>query len=350
MAALGNEDFDAVAGAVGENFFQEGAAIEIDGDMEIARLVGGIEVDLLEQRGEKLAGREDFLIFPVEIAAINHAAGAKVEEIDAEERRLGVPGEDVRIVAHGCGHLLAFFDFFESSEQVAEGGGFFKALFVGGTLHALGEASAELGLATVEKEADVAGGLGVAFVGDKSRHARAVAAVDVIFEAGAFVGAHEVHGAGGHLEPFVDELDDAIREAGGEVWAEVERAVFFEAAGDVYAREFLGGGEFDIGVGLVVAEKDVEAGLILLDEIVFKGEGFAFVVDDDVVEAGCFVHERGGFGVERTGVGKVGADAGAKRDGHADVDHGSLRVAEEIHSGLGRKRLGFLFQVVHGAE
>jgi len=65
----------------------------------------------------------------------------------------------------------------------------------------------------------------------------------------------------------MDEVHEAVREVAGEVGAEVGGSIFAEAAGDVNSRVFLGG-ELDVGVGFIVAKKDVEAGLPLLDEVV----------------------------------------------------------------------------------
>ena len=61
-------------------------------------------------------------------------------------------------------------------------------------------------------------------------------------------------------------------------------AVLLQAAGNVDAGVPLIG-ELDIRVGFVVAQQDVEARLVLLDEIVFEGECLFFVVDQDVVDS-----------------------------------------------------------------
>ena len=75
-----------------------------------------------------------------------------------------------------------------------------------------------------------------------------------------------MHGA---PEMFVDEMDHAPGQAGREVGAVINRAVFFQAAGYVDARKFFEGGVADVGIGFVVAEQDVEFWFVLLDEIIF---------------------------------------------------------------------------------
>ena len=116
--------------------------------------------------------------------------------------------------------------------------------------------------AAFEERARVVRGLGVALVGGESGDARPQAAMNVILQAGARMVAREVHGAGRDAEMFVNEVHDAVRQAMREVRAEVERAVFAQAARDVDARIFLEGGEADVGIGLVVAQQDVELGLV----------------------------------------------------------------------------------------
>ena len=82
----------------------------------------------------------------------------------------------------------------------------------------------------------------------------------------------------------MDELDDAVGEVAGKIGAVVGRAVLAQAAGDEDLGEAVGEGELDVGVGLVVAQQDVEARLALLDEVVFERQGLVLVGDEDVVD------------------------------------------------------------------
>ena len=72
----------------------------------------------------------------------------------------------------------------------------------------------------------------------------------------------------------MNEVDDAIGEVAGEVGSVIGAAILAQAAGDVDARKALAERELDVGVSFVVAQKNVEARLLLLDEMVFKGESF----------------------------------------------------------------------------
>jgi hypothetical protein len=151
--------------------------------------------------------------------------------------------------------------------------------------------------------------------------------------------------AGGDLEIFVDEFDDAIGEIVREIGAEIERAIFREPAGDVDAGIGFEGGVADVGVRFVVAEEDIEFGAVLLDEAVFEGEGLFFVVDDDRFQIGDLADERTGFGVERARVGEIGADAIAEDAGLADVENHAGGVLEEIDAGLQGKGRDFFVEI-----
>ena len=120
--------------------------------------------------------------------------------------------------------------------------------------------------------------------------------------------AREIHLARRHQKVAVDEVHQAVRQIGRKVRAEVSRAVLAQAARHVDARILLAG-ELDVGIGLVVAQQDVEARLVLLDEVVLERQRFFFVVDQDVVDIARFGDQRAGLDVGQLVVGEVAADA-----------------------------------------
>ena len=207
-------------------------------------------------------------------------------------------GENVGVVTLCGGDALALFDVFESAKKVAIGGGLFELFFFGGGRHAGFEAFHQVVAAAFEKQADIAGGFGVALVRGEPGDARTEAAMNVILQTGARMAAREIDSTARHKKPFVNEMEYAAREACREIGAEIERAVLFDAAREIDARIFFGSGELDVRVGFVVPKHDVELGAVLLDEIVLEGEGFALVADEDGFEVGNFAGERTGFGVD----------------------------------------------------
>ncbi len=204
-------------------------------------------------------------------------------------------------------------------------------------------------VAAFEEELRVADGLLVDFRRGESFDAGAEAAMNVVLQAGAGMVAREIDLATGDEKAAMDELDDAIGEVAGKVRAVVGGAVFAQAARDEDFGKAVGERELDVGVGLVVAEQDVEARLALLDEVVFEREGFVLVGDEDVVEVDGLAHERAGFGVGLRGFKQIGADAGAKVLGLADVDDLALGVFVEVDAGLGGQETDFLEEVHSGS-
>ena len=62
-------------------------------------------------------------VFPEELAAIEHAPSAHVEEIDRQHVILVVIAEDVSIVALNRGHALLFMQLLHGRDQVPVLGG-----------------------------------------------------------------------------------------------------------------------------------------------------------------------------------------------------------------------------------
>ena len=105
--------------------------------------------------------------------------------------------------------------------------------------------------------------------------------------------------------------------------------------GDVDARILLGG-ELDVGIGLVVAQQDVEARLPLLDEVVLERQRLFFVIDQDVVDAPRLGNQRTRLGVGELVLGKVAPHAVSQHFRLADVDDFAACVFVEVHAGRER--------------
>src|SRR5687768_55351 len=147
-----------------------------------------VEIELLEQGADEFAFIEVGLIFPEELAPVDNAAVAEVEQIDGDQRRFGVQSEDVGIVAFGGGHLLTFFDLFDSGEQIAERASFLEAQGFGGKCDAGSKLTGKFAILSLEEEPGVAYRLGVLVIGGESGSAGSLAAMDVILQARLGVG------------------------------------------------------------------------------------------------------------------------------------------------------------------
>ena len=142
----------------------------------------------------------------------------------------------------------------------------------------------------------------------------------------------------------MDEMENTSREAGGKIRAEVERAIFYDAAGEIDTGIFFGGGELDVGISFVVPKHDVELRVVLLDEIVFESEGFALIFNDDGFEVYNFAGERAGFGVGGPARFKeVRTDAIAEGARFADVNNFAAGVFEHVNSRAFGKLRGLFF-------
>jgi len=146
----------------------------------------------------------------------------------------------------------------------------------------------------------------------------------------------------------VDEVHEPVRQVGGEIRPEIGGSVLAQAARNVDARVMLAG-QLDVRVSLVVAQKNVEARLVLLDEVILERERFLFVVDQNVVDIARFRDQAAGFGVGQLVFGKVAAHAVAEDFGLADIDHAAVRVLVQIHTGRQRE-LPCLFTEIHRRE
>jgi len=68
-----------------------------------------------------------------------------------------------------------------------------------------------------------------------------------------------------------------MRKVAGKIRPEIRAAIFAQAASDEDLGMAVGERELDVGVGLVVAQQDVEARLALLDQVVFERQRLAFM-------------------------------------------------------------------------
>ncbi len=295
---------------------------------------------------KKLRLVELLLVFPEELAAIDDLAVAQVEQVERHQRRLGIHREDIDVVALGGGHLLALFDLFHGGDQVAQRRPLLRSASPGWQPPCGARRSRARSLCRPSRKSRTSRtARGVRFVGGQPLHARPQAAVNVILQARLGMKARQIDLAGRHQKMAVDEVHQAVRQVGRKVGTEVRGAVLAQAPRDVDAR-ILFVGQLDVGIGLVVAQQDVEARLVLLDQVVFERERFLFVVDQDVVDIARFGNQRAGLDVGQLVLGKVAADAVPQDLRLADVDHPPAGVLVQIHSGR-EGELAYLFTEFH---
>ena len=134
----------------------------------------------------------------------------------------------------------------------------------------------------------------------------------------------------------------------GEVWPVILAAVLLEAPGDIDTGEALGTGQLNVRIGFVVAQQDVEAGLLEFNEVVFECQRLFFIVHNDVFDIHGLTQQGAslGIGLAYTFI-EVGAYPGPQALGLAHIDDLAFGVLVHVHAGLGGKGSDFLDQV-HG--
>ena len=212
-------------------------------------------------------------------------------------------------------------------------------------LHALPQRARKVGLAAFQKHAHVAHGFGVSLRRGQPGDARPQASLDVVLQAGTRVVAREIDLAGRNQKVPVDEIDDAVGEVRRKIRTVIDRTVAPQPARHVDARKALGRRELDVGIALVVAQQNVIARLLLLDQVVFERQRLALVGHDDVLDIDGLAQQAAGLGVFGGAVEKVGAHPGPQVLGLADVNDLAFGVLVEIHAGIGRQSANFLVQV-----
>src|SRR5262249_11366032 len=112
-----------------------------------------------------------------------------------------------------------------------------------------------------------------------------LAALDVVVQArGAAAPAGVGGGAGAEHEDLREEVERAGDALGVGVGAEVGAALAVALAGEVDAGVVLVEGDRDEGIGLVVAQADVEARAVLLDEALLGEQRLGLGGDDDALD------------------------------------------------------------------
>ena len=208
---------------------------------------------------------------------------------------------------------------------------------VRGDLHLALERPDDALLAAFEERLDLDDVLPVRRFGD-GLDARALAALDVVEEAGPLEGAlalPDVDGAGPEREEPPDQVHRLVDGAGRRVRPEVAAAVVDELAGPLDTREVVGQRDLDVRVALVVLEADVEARLEALDEVDLEEQRLADRVGHRVLDVRDPVDD----GPDPVALGRaalllpVAADAVAQALGLADVEDVAAAVLHEVDAG-----------------
>ena len=297
--------------------------------------------------GDVQFGRILGQLFPEEFPAIHDLAAAHMKEIHGQHAVFMVIAVDVRIVAVRRGHALSLLHLAHGDQQIAVPGGEFEELRGCCCLHALFERAAQFCLPAFQEHLCVAHCLPVVLGRGEVLDARSQAALDVVLQAGPGMVARKIDLATRQEKAAVDQVDHPVRQVAGEKGSVVCASVLAQPAGHKNLGVPVSQGQLDVGVGLIVAQQDVEARLALLDEVVFERQRLMFVFHQDVIDVHGLAHERARLGICLGGPQQVRTYPGTKVFRFADVDHVALRIAVQIHPWPGRQGAYLLVQI-HG--
>src|SRR5439155_395088 len=194
--------------------------------------------------------------------------------------------DGVRVASAHHLHRLRLLDLIEPLQGVAQLGG---ALVVGARArveHAVAEPGADVGRLALEENQHVLDHPAVFFPALEP-HAWRPAALDVVVETGAVgVVVRQAVVTRSHREDAADDLQGLPQRADIGVGTEVAGARKAHAAHYKYPRERLAHGDRDARIALVIREPDVEARLVLLDQVVLEEQRLRLARHHDGLEVG----------------------------------------------------------------
>ncbi len=165
-------------------------------------------------------------------------------------------------------------------------------------------------------------------------NARRLAAMDVIIETRSLGHlARHVVVARAHCEDSLHDIERAPHRSDVGVRSEVSSAVIQKSARDINTRKRFLNCDLDVRIRLIVAKRDVEPRLVLLDEIRLEYQRMRLAGHHDRLDVGDLADEVASFRI----VGVIGAEiaphAGAETLCLPHIKSFPLLVFPEIHSG-----------------
>ena len=292
-----------------------------------------LHAERLDERLQVLAGG----VLERQAVAVDHAAVAQREHLDG--RHVAADGEADHVDRSDVPAVrgLALGEMADCVEPVPLPGRLFELLLRGGLAHAALQLLLDGTRLAGQELDDAVDDLAVLGRRDRADAGRE-AAVDVVVEArDARMPTRFRPLARPEAEGAVEDVERLAHLLGRRVGAEVHDAPAVALAGEHHARVLVTDGDRDVRVGLVVAQPHVERRPVALDQALLEMERLALGLGDDDLDA----PDAGEHAVEAlpgVAAAEVGAHPGAQRLRLPDIQHGVVRVAEQVDAGLRRQR------------
>ncbi len=217
-------------------------------------------------------------------------------------------------------------------------------------LHSIAHAADHLVGATIEKQQHLVDHLTIVVL-RLCQDARRLTSPDVIVQARALwhLTRHVVV-ARPHGEDALHDVQRTTHLPDVGVRPEVFRAVVNETPRHEDPRERLLYRDLDVRVRLVVAERDVEARPVLLDQVRLQNQRVRLGGNDDGVEVGSLAHERPRFHALEMVAAQIASYARAQPFRFPDVQHHAIRILPQVHARRLRKVRQFRSNGVGGDQ
>ena len=221
------------------------------------------------------------LVVEVEGLAVGEHAVADLEDLRVGLRPVDRDGDRVVGARAVVGDALALEQRAHRLQPVALDRRLLVVLLAGGEEHPVLELALDLAEAAGQERDHAVDARAVLLLGDVA-DARRPAALDVVVEAGRARAPARLRAlAGAEQEDLAEQVERPAHPLGRRVGPEVGALAAVALAREVDPREVLVERDRDVGIGLVVAQPDVEARLVLADEVLLREQRLRLGLDDE---------------------------------------------------------------------
>ena len=287
---LRRTDFYFSTAPFGKPLFEQVPVFEVDRHMNLDRNKRRIDVVLLQDGLEELARIEILLILPEQFAFIDHTAASHVKDGNGDHVLFLMETEDIDVVISHYSHLLPFRERLHGVNRVPVVRGQFVFLIRRSFFHLHLQTFDQIIVAAFEKKFYVLDGFLILLKRGETLSARTEASMDVVLQTRPRPPAVNLNVAIANEEIALDQLQSFPGQTRREKRTEVCSAFSANPPGDNRSRKGFIDGQLYIRIGLVIPQKYVVLGPVLLDQIIFEGERFPFRIGHDELHVRYGVH------------------------------------------------------------
>ncbi len=280
---------------------------------------GRLRIELLDEFAQDL-----FIVFFLgafqdEIFSADQFTAADEEDLNTGFTIITGHCDHIGIGLIAADHFLAFDDFINRLELVADDSRFFILEIFSSLFHSLIQPF-DYGVgATLQKFAKVINDLAIVLLIDCT-NTRGCAEFDVVIEASAAVLTGDLPVTGQIGEDLSEQIQCLVDSPYAGIRAEIAPAIIPHLAGYSQFGEGVLPMDFDVGIAFIVFQADIILGPVPLDQRHFEDQRFQFRADHDPLNIGDLMHQAACFSVILGRAVEIGTDPVAQIDGFANVN------------------------------